>query len=169
MAEILILRIVHVLGAIVWAGTSLFVAFFLMPAMGMAGPAAGPVMGGLVKRKLFTIIPIVAVVMMLTGLWLMMISSAGFSASYFATRSGQTYVAGAVGALAAFAIFMLVSHPAIGRSMTLGQQIAQAPEAERGALMAQMNAVRARAGKASIASALILTLTAVAMAIGRYV
>ena len=167
--EFLILRVVHVLGAIVWAGTSVFVAFFLSPAIGMAGPPGGAVMGALVKRKLFTIIPIVAVVMMLAGLRLIMILSGGFSAAWFGTRSGQTYVVGAVGALAAFALFMLVSHPAIGRSMKLSQQIAQAPEAERGALTAELNAVRTRAGKASMTSALILMLTAVAMSIGRYV
>jgi uncharacterized membrane protein len=168
-AELLVLRIVHVLGAIIWAGTSLFVAVFLMPALGTVGPAASPVMGALVKRKLFTIIPIVAVIVILAGLRLMWISSNGYSPAYFSTRGGMTYSLGAVCALVAFTIFMTVSHPAIGRSMQLGQQMAQAPEAEKGALAVQMGAVRARAAKAAIASALLLTLTSVAMAIGRYV
>jgi len=167
--ELLFLRIVHILGAIIWAGTSLFVAVFLMPALGTVGPAAGPVMGALVKRKLFTVIPIVAVIVMLAGLRLMWISSNGYSAAYFATHAGTAYSVGAVCAIAAFIIFMTVSHPAIGRSMQLGQQMAQASEADKGALMAQMGAVRAKAAKAAIASALLLTLTAVAMSIGRYV
>jgi uncharacterized membrane protein len=167
-AELLVLRVVHILGAILWAGTSLFVAFFLLPAMGMAGPAAAPLMGALVKRKLFTIIPAVAVITMLAGLRMMWLNSTGFSASYFAATGGRTYVAGAVLALAAFTLFMIVNHPAIGRMMQLGQQVAQASESERGPLMAQMNALRARAGKASLMSALLLTLAAVTMAVGRY-
>jgi hypothetical protein len=145
-----------------------FVAFFLLPAMGMAGPAAAPVMGALVKRKLFTIIPTVAVITMLAGLRMMWINSTGFEASYFAATGGRTYVVGAVLAVAAFTLFMVVNHPAIGRIMQLGQLLAQASEAERGPLMAQMNAVRARAGKASVAAAVLLTLAAVTMAVGRY-
>jgi uncharacterized membrane protein len=168
-AELLILRIIHVYGAVVWAGTSLFVGFFLMPAMGLAGPAGGPVMGALVKRKLFTIIPIVAVITMLAGLRLMWLTSKGFSAVYFASRSGTTYAAGALCALIAFTIFMSVNHPAIGRMMQLGQQIAQAPEAERPALAAQLNAVRARAAMATKFTVLFITITAFAMAVGRYV
>jgi len=166
--EILVLRVIHIVGAIVWAGTSLFVTFFLLPAMGMAGPAGAPVMGALVKRRLFTIVPTVAVIMMLAGLRLMWLTSGGFSAAYFSGRGGQAYAAGAIFAIVGFTIFLTVNHPAIGKMMKLGQQIAQAPEAERGALVAQMNAIRARAGTGSMITAVLLTLTAVAMAIGRY-
>jgi uncharacterized membrane protein len=167
-AELIVLRAIHVYGAIVWAGTSLFVSFFLIPAIGMAGPAGGPVMGALVKRKLFTIVPIVAVVTMLTGLRMMWLASKGISAAYFSSTLGQTYSIGATFALATFVVFMAVNHPAIGRMLALGQQIAAAPEAERPALMAQLNAVRARAATASKVNALFISITIVAMALGRY-
>ena len=168
-AELLVLRVVHVLGAIIWVGTSLFMAFLLMPALGTLGPAGGPVVGALHKRKLFTIIPIVAVLTMLAGARLMMLTSAGFAAAYFSSRLGKTYTIGALSALIAFIVFMSISHPAIGRIMKLGPQIAQAPDSERGPLMAEMAALRARGGMASKASALLLTATAIAMALGRYV
>lgn len=168
-AELLIMRIIHVGGAVLWAGTSLFVSIFLLPALGQVGPAAGPVMGALVKRKLFVAIPIVAVLTMLAGLRLMWITSSGFSAQYFSGRGGQMYSAGAIAAIAAFTVFMMVNHPAIGRVMQLGQQMAQAPEAERGAIAAQLNAVRGRAATGSTITAVLLGLAAVAMAVGRYV
>lgn len=41
--ELLALRVVHVLGAVIWGGTSIFVAVFLMPALGTLGPVAGQV------------------------------------------------------------------------------------------------------------------------------
>jgi len=167
-AELLVLRAIHVYGAVVWAGTSLFVAFFLIPAIGAAGPAGGPVMGALIKRKLFTIVPVVAVVTMLAGLRLMWLTSKGFSAVYFSSTLGQTYSIGATFALLTFVVFMAVNHPAIGKMMALGQQIAAAPEAERPALSAQLNAVRARAGTASKFNALFISITTVAMALGRY-
>ena len=167
-AELIALRVVHILGALLWAGTSISMALFLGPAMASLGPAAGPVMGALVKRRQFTIIPIVAVITMLAGVRLLQLASMGFSAAYFATRSGQTYIVGAVCALTAFTVFMAVGHPAIGQTMKLAQQMAQAPESERGAIATQMAASRARGGKASAAAALFLTIAAVAMAVGRY-
>lgn len=167
-AEFLILRVLHVGGAVVWAGTSFFVTLFLLPALGQVGPAAGPVMGALVKRRLFVVVPTVAVITMLAGLRMMWITSSGFSMAYFSTRSGMTYLVGSVLALAAFTIFLLVNHPAIGRSMQLGQQMAQAPESEKGALMAEMNAVRARAAKGSLGSTVLLALTLLGMAVARY-
>lgn len=38
-AELIVLRAIHVYGAVEWAGSSLFVAFFLIPAIGMVGQA----------------------------------------------------------------------------------------------------------------------------------
>ena len=168
-AELIVLRIIHVVGAILWAGTGLFVALFLLPAMGMAGPAGAPVMSALVKKRLFTIIPTVAVITMLAGLRLLWIISNGYSAEFFSTRGGLSYAFGAACAITAFTVFMTVNHPAIGQMTKLGQQMAQAPEAERGPIAAQMNAVRARAGLGSKVSAALLTLAAIAMAVGRYV
>jgi uncharacterized membrane protein len=167
--ELLTLRIVHVLGAITWGGSSIFNAFLIGPAMALAGPAAGPMLAALQKKNTFTIIPVVALVTMLAGLRLLMIDSAGFTAGYFALRSGQTFVAGGTCAVMAFLVFMLVAHPAMVRVVALGPQIAQMPEAERGALMGQMNALRMRMGIASKASALLLVAAGSAMAIGRYV
>jgi len=168
-AELLVLRIVHVLGAVIWVGTSLFIGIFLMPSLASVGPAGGAVMGELNKRRLFTIIPIIATLTMLAGLRLMWIPSNGYSAAYFATRGGMSYLVGAICAVLAFTIFMSVSHPAISQALKLGPQIAQAPDAEKPALMAKMNAIRGRAQKAGAASALLLIATAIAMAIGRYV
>jgi hypothetical protein len=45
-AEVLVLRLVHILGGIAWVGFAAFNTYFLIPSLGEAGPAAGPVMGG---------------------------------------------------------------------------------------------------------------------------
>ena len=166
--ELVVLRIIHIYGGVIWAGTSLFMSFFLMPAMGVAGPAGAPVMGALVGRKVFTIIPVIALLTMLAGLRMLWLVSGGFSAQYFATTSGKTYAGGATFALATFIVFMSVNHPAIRRMMRLGQQMASATDAERPKLAAEMNAVRGRAVLASKVTAVLLTLTVLAMAVGRY-
>ena len=167
-AELLVLRIIHVVGAVLWGGTAMFVAFFLMPAMGMAGSAGAPVMGALVKRRLFVIVPTVAVITMLAGLRLLWLISDGYTAAYFSGRMGMTYLLGTIASITGFTIFLTVSRPALGRMGALQQQMAQAAESERAALMAQMNAVRGRAGAAAKAIALLLIVATVTMAIARY-
>lgn len=166
--ELIVLRVIHIVGGVLWAGTAMFVSFFLLPAMGAAGPAGAPVMGALVKRKLFVIVPTVGVIVMLAGLRLLWLAASAAPAQYFASRVGITYVAGGVCALIAFTTFLLVNHPAIGRMGALQQQMAQAAEADRGAIMAEMAAVRARAAMGSRISAVLLTATVIAMAVSRY-
>ncbi|MHB8838687.1 MAG: hypothetical protein ACYC7F_07015 [Gemmatimonadaceae bacterium] len=168
-AELLVLRIVHVVGSILWGGTAMFVAFFLMPAMGMAGPAGAPVMGALVKRRLFVIVPTVAVLTILAGLRLLWLASSGLGAAYWTTRSGMTYAIGAVCGIAAFTVFLTVSRPALGQMGQLQQQLSQASDAEREAIMSRMAAVRGRAAAASQVIALLLIIAAITMAVGRYV
>ena len=167
-AELLILRIIHVVGAVIWAGTALFVSFFLLPAMGAAGPAAAPVMGALVKRRLFVIVPAIAVLTMLAGLRLLWLISDGYSAAFFASRPGMTYGTGTVVSIVAFTIFLTVNRPALGKMGPLQQQMAQMPEAERAPLMAQLSALRARTAAGSQAIAILLSIAAITMAIGRY-
>lgn len=167
-AELLILRIIHVVGAVLWAGTALFVSFFLLPAMGTAGPAGAPVMGALIKRRLFVIVPAVAVITMLAGLRLLWLTSDGYSAAYLAGRSGMTYATGTVVSIVAFTIFLTVNRPALGRMGPLQEQMARAAEADRALLMTQLNALRGRTAAGSQAIAFLLLIAAVTMAVGRY-
>ena len=41
MGEMIVLRLVHVLGGIIWVGSMTYMTFFLMPAIADAGPAGG--------------------------------------------------------------------------------------------------------------------------------
>ena len=102
-AELLLLRLVHILGGIFWVGSGLFTTFFLIPALGRTGPAAaGPVMGALQQRRLFTVLPTVAVLTILSGIRLLQITSAGFSGAYLATLTGRTFLWSGLAAIAAF-------------------------------------------------------------------
>ena len=166
--ELAILRIVHILGGIIWVGTSVFMGSFLMPALATVGPTGGAVIGALKNRRLFTIIPAIALLTMLAGLRLMMIVVAGNWSAFFATRGGATYLFGAICALAGFLIFMSISHPSLMRAIAIGPQMAQLPEAERGPLAAELGRLRARGGKAGAITALLLVATAIAMSLGRY-
>ena len=167
--EILVLRIVHVLGAIFWLGSGLFTTFFLVPALGRLGPAAaGPVMGALQQRRLFTVLPVIALLTILSGARLLHIVSGGFTPAYFDSRTGQALLWSGVAAVSGFLLSMLVARPAALRAGQLGASIAALPQAERAARSAEVERLRRRGGIASTITMVLLTGAAVGMAVARY-
>jgi uncharacterized membrane protein len=168
--ELIILRLVHILGGIFWVGSALFTTFFLIPALGTIGPAAGQVMGALQKRRFMTVMPIVTLLTILSGVRLMWISSAGFSGAYFTTAGGRTYASGGLAAILSFLLGIIVIRPAMTNAARLGAALAAAADdAARAALSAQTQALRQRGALASAVATVLIIVAAVAMAIARYV
>jgi len=166
-AELIALRVVHVVGGVVWVGTMAFNAFFLGPAMASVGPAAGQIAAQLQRRKFFVFMPVVAILTILAGFRLLMIVSTNFSSDYFGQRNGMTYaIAGSI-ALIAFIYGLSVTRPAMARVATLAQQAAS-DEANREKLMAEIRATQERARNSTVVVAWLLLVTAIGMAIARY-
>ena len=167
--EILVLRIVHILGGIFWLGSGLFTTFFLVPALGRLGPmAAGPVMGALQQRRLFTVLPGVALLTMLSGARLLQIVSGGFTPAYFDSRTGGALLWSGVAAVSAFLLSMIIARPAAVRAGQLGASLATMPESERAARSVEVERLRRRSGVASIIAMTLLIGAAIGMAVARY-
>lgn len=168
MAEMLVLRLVHVLGGIFWVGAMMYMAFFLMPTMAQAGPAAGPVIAGLQQRKLFVWLPVIAIATLLAGIRLMMLQSDGFSAVYFGTPIGRTYLVSGALAVIAFALGISVNRPAMNRIGVLMAAMPTADEAGRAAMQAELAVLRRRSGVATKVVTWLLIAAAAGMAVARY-
>src|SRR3990172_5385186 len=95
---LLLARLLHIVLGTFWAGTMIFNAVFLSPAFQDVGPDAAKVAGALVRRRFMTIMPIVALVTILSGFWLYWRLSGGFDSGYMGSRPGQTLGMGAVAA-----------------------------------------------------------------------
>jgi uncharacterized membrane protein len=168
-AELLTLRTIHILGGIFWVGSLLFTTYFLAPAIRSSPALAGQVMAGLQKRRLFTVLPIVALLTIASGLRLLAIDSAGFSGSYFATPTGRAFGAGAVAATAAFLLSVLVSRPGFLRVGRLSASLnTAADEATRQSITTEMQRLNRRVAIANATVVVLLLLTAVGMATARY-
>jgi len=171
MGEILVLRLVHVLGGVFWVGAALLNFIYIAPALAAAGPAAaGPVMATLRQRKLFVVLPTVALLTILSGLRLIMITSNGFDARYFQSPVGATF-AGAGGlAILAFVLGLALAMPAQKRMAVLGPQIAAATDdASRSAAQAEMGRLQQRLRVIGPVVTGLLLLAAAGMAVARYV
>ena len=166
---IITLRIVHVLSAIFWVGTALFTGLFLFPALASSGPAAGPVMGGLQRRHLMTVLPIVAILTLLSGFTLFYLVSGGAMGAYARTSVGRAFSMAGGFALIGFLIGMFVARPAGLNAAKLGRELAALPAgAQRDAMQQQLVSLQKRAGVASVSQSVLLVAAAVGMAIARY-
>jgi uncharacterized membrane protein len=166
-AELIVLRIVHVLCGMIWVGSAVFMGFFLAPALQTMGPAAGQVMGGLQKRKFMIVLPIVAVLTMLTGLRLMMIMSGNFGPGYFQSPMGKTFAGAGVIAILAFVIGIVVNRPTMVKMGTLQQSMASDP-VSKDAINAEIRKLQKRMAVAGTVVTVMLVIAAAGMAIARY-
>lgn len=165
---VLLMRVLHVLLGVFWGGTVLLNAFFLQPALRDSGPEGGKVMGALMRRGFMTALPIAAVITLLSGLWLYWKVSGGFEPAYVHSAQGMTLAIGGVCAIVGFAIGMAAIRPNMAKAAALMQAAAQKPEAERGAIAAQAQALRQRAATAGNVVNVLLIVAILAMGIGRY-
>ncbi len=168
MAELIVLRLVHVLGGIFWVGGGLYSTLFIVPALAKAGPAAGPIMAELMRRKLFTVLPVVALLTMLTGLRLLWIVSGGFGTDYFATTSGLTYAFSGGASIVGFLGAMFFARPAGVRLGALMPTLASLTGEARAKAETEAATLRNQNARWTAIAMGLLTVSAVGMAVARY-
>ena len=167
-AELIMLRLIHVLGGIFWVGSGLFTAIYLVPSLAEAGPAAAQVMGALQRRRLFIVLPTVALFTVLSGIRLMQLTSDGFSAAYFNSGSGRVFAWGGTFAIIAFVFGMTVARPA---GIRLGRISAQPPAEdalEQRRRLDERDRLQRIVRISGMVNVVLLLAAAVAMAIARY-
>ena len=161
--EIIVLRFIHVVGGVFWVGSMLFASFLLLPALNETGPAMGTVMAALQRRGMATVLPIVALLTILSGLRLMWITSAGFTSAYFGTAVGRTYTVAALAAILALMLGFFVARPTAARAAQLAASSSSADA------LAELGRLRRRAGMVGAAITVLLLIAVTGMAVGRYV
>jgi uncharacterized membrane protein len=165
----IVLRLIHILGGVYWAGTMFFFVTFLEPSLRALGPDGGKVMIKFFERGYLKLLPSVAVVTMLSGLWLLWIASAGFDSAWIGSPIGMAFSTGGTVAIIAFIVGMAVMRPAAARIWEIARALPQeTDESRRNALMADMGRLRIRS---VLGARLVFALLVVAvglMAVARY-
>jgi len=169
-AEFLVLRLVHILSGVFWIGGGLYTFFFLGPALASTPAVMGQVMAGLQRRHVFTAQQVAAGLVLLSGIRLLMIDSAGFSGSYFATGTGRTFAIAGVFAVLAAVFNFGVARPTMERAVAVGAALAAAADAgEKARLSQQLDRLRKRGAIAGMLAVSFGLLAASGMAVARYV
>ena len=163
------LRLIHIVGGVYWAGTMFFFVTFLEPSLRSLGPDGGKVMIRLFERGYMKVLPIIAVITVLSGLWLLWILSSGFEPSYMGSRMGIGLSSGGILAIIALLIGLIVMRPVGARIWEIARQLPQEPsEATRNALLAEMGKLRVRTVFAGRLIFVLLVGAVALMAVARY-
>lgn len=163
--ELWVLRVLHISSGAFWAGTAMFMGFFLIPAIVEAGPGGGAVMNGVMKRKFQVAINAAAFICALSGVRLYMLS---FSGAWLATGTGIAYSLGAVFAVGSLVISVGFTKPVSTRMSALADTIAAGGLPPTPEQISAMQGFGARLKKLGKVNAFHLLGAALSMAAGRY-
>jgi hypothetical protein len=164
---LLLLRLIHIVGGILWVGFALFLSIFLAPVLAGLGPDGGRVMAALQRRGLMNLLPLIALATILSGAGLMWWVS-GRRADFVASPMGMTLALGALSATVAFFLGVLITRPAAVRMSAAAQRLASATPEERERIQASIGVLQRRVGAVGRWIMVLLILAASAMAVARY-
>jgi uncharacterized membrane protein len=165
-----VLRLVHIFTGVYWAGSIFFFVTFLEPGIRSLGPDGGKVMIRLFERGFLKLMPVVAIVTILSGLWLLWILSSGFSPDYMGSTIGIALSTGAAFAIMALIVGLTVMRPAAERVWAIARRLPEeSDETTRKSLMAEMDRVRARTGLGGRVVFALLIGAVATMAVARYI
>jgi uncharacterized membrane protein len=170
----IVFRIFHIGAGIAWVGSVYFLVVFVQPTSAAIGPAAAPFMTELLgARKLVDRILVLATVTILAGLilYLKRMDLAGGFGDWVGSAEGLVFTIGGLAAIAAVAIGVFGTRPAVQRLLAVGRQIGQAtqqagPPAPE--LAAQVPALQGKLKGYARASLALLIVAVLTMATARY-
>lgn len=164
----LTLRILHIVTGVFWAGSVFYLVSFLQPAFKDAGPDGAKVFAALRARRMFTWVPVIASVAVVSGLLLYGYRMGG-GTDWARTREAMWLGLGAIMGIVALVIGVLGMRAPTLRADDLSRVAGSMPAgAERDAKMAEAQRLRGRALISGRATATLLLITVIAMAIARY-
>ena len=165
----IVLRFLHVVSGALWVGMFGFMTFFLMPAFAEVGPDGAKMQAAFAKRRIQVIMPVIALVTLLSGFWLYQRLSGGANGALLQTPVGLAFGLGGLAALLAFVAGIGLARPIMMRGMKLAEQMTTASPADRSSIMAEMQKLRVRGAALNRVVMALLLFALAAMAVARYV
>ena len=163
-----VLRLVHVVSGVLWAGAVFLMVGFIFPSVRAAGPGGGAFMQQIQRRRLPVYMNTTAGLTMLSGLILYGRAIAMTDGAWARTTSAMVFgVGGLATILAAIIGGTLVSRSGVrlGKLSETIQASGRGPAPEQ---VAEMSALQAKMGKGMRVVASLLGIAVVAMATARY-
>lgn len=166
---LLVLRLIHVVGGIVWVGGLVALAWFVVPTQRLEGADGGRFVSRMMVERHFTPFLItVALSTLLSGFALYgraMIATAG---QWGGSRPAIVYGFGAISAVTALIVGVSMGGVSEKKMAAIGQRLSAERRPPTTEETAQLEALAARAGRGARIASILLLVTAVAMSVARY-
>ena len=161
VALILLARALHILGGVIWAGSTFLLTWVIFPIGARHAAEGAGRWVGMIARKAGPVSGISAMLTVLSGIYLMVVIHPGDR-----SVGGLVLQAGALAAILSFFVGLFMGRPAGQKLLQLMQQQSSTPSA---AELAEREALRKRSAFSSGLTAILLALAVLAMATFRYV
>jgi uncharacterized membrane protein len=169
MTYLILLRLIHIVCAIFWAGAVMYLALFIIPAVKALGPEGGKFMQQLsVTNKMPVVMTIAGTLTVLGGILLIREISGGFQSSWFGTPHGIVISIGGTCGIIAYLIGLLVNKPTVEKIAAIGKAAAEKGGPPSPEQLQEMQKLRARLFSAINITALLILGASIAMSIARY-
>jgi uncharacterized membrane protein len=169
MEYLIILRFIHIVSAVFWAGSVMYLALFIVPAVRALGPDGGKFMQQLSQtNKMPLIMTVSATLTVVGGILLIERLSGGFNAAWFGTPHGIIISLGGTLALAAYLVGMFVNRPTVERIATIGKTAAAAGGPPSPDQVMELQKLRQRLFAAVNITAWLVLAATIAMSVVRY-
>lgn len=166
---IIVLRIVHIGSAVMWAGGAVLFTLFLEPTINALGPDGEKVIAELVERRRVPIFfAVTSTLTILAGWLLYWIDSSGLDPSWITSPSGLVFTTGGLFATAAWLLGPIAVTPAVGRVSAIGAEMKAAGGPPPVEMLARMHAAQERLHRIGLADLGLIAVAVLAMATARY-
>jgi hypothetical protein len=165
-----LLRTLHIVFGAIWVGGVFFLAAFILPSARAIGPAAGPMMGQLTQaRQLPRWLLYFGLITIVAGFWMYWLDSAGANPDWMKSTPAKIYGFGAIFALIAWLIGMMLNAPLARKLGETSARIAASGAPPTDADKAAIGGMQARLAMFTNVAVTLLILATVCMAVARYI
>jgi hypothetical protein len=164
-----LLRFVHVVAGILWAGAAISYLFFVKPSVKSIGAAGPQFMQNLMERRKYPIFMVsMSLLTVLAGGALYWFISGGLNLAWVKSGPGLGFTIGSLAALVAFLVGTFGIGPTAGQMSALGGQIAASGKGPTPEQAAKLQTLEKRLNLAEQIDFIMLVIAMLTMATARY-
>lgn len=166
---LILLRILHIFGGVLWVGSAIVYFMFVEPTVQGLGPAGPKFMQGFIERRRYPLyMNVVSALTIIAGAVLLWNASGGLQSAWLKTGPGLGFTIGSVVAFVVYLIGFLMIRPRAEKLGALGKQIGQSggpPAPEQATELERLNHEMRAIERVDV---ILLTISLLAMATARY-
>lgn len=164
-----VLRLIHIVAGVLWAGWSFSLVLFVEPAARIAGPEGGKFMQTMAgKTRIVQILAAAPGLVILSGVLMYYRVSGGLNPGWVTSGPGLALTIGALAAIAAFISGMVINRPAAQRMAVLSREMQSAGGPPSPAQLAELRAQQERLSQGGLYAAILLLIAVIGMSIAEY-